>query len=291
MKNRFNKKYYLVCLVAFFLFFSLVGLGYLTILTDLPEFGSLRVNFLNVGQGDSILIQTPKQKNILIDGGPDKSLVFKLDNYIPFYKRKINYIILTHPDKDHLVGLVEVLKRYKVDKVFLNGDKNSIPAFKEFEKTLKEKRIDFKVIKSLYSLSLEKDLKLRFLWPVKEYQDFKERNSLSIVCLLDYRDHEFLFTGDANKKVEEFIIKNNKALRADVLKAGHHGSKFSSSLSFLKRLKPEFFIISAGKNNFGHPHFRVLDNAKKINAKILQTSKIGDIIFFTKDNKLFLKSN
>ncbi len=291
MRNKFSQNY-LIWILVLLLFCSLVMLGYLTILTDLNEFGSLRVNFLDVGQGDSILIQTPNKKQILIDGGPDKSLVFKLDKYIPIFKRKIDYIILTHPDKDHLMGLVEVLKRYKVNKVFINGDKNKIPAFKRLKEIGKKKGVEFKIVNEFYNLKLGKNLNLKFLWPIQAFNNYsKDKNFYSIVSLLDYKSHEFLLMGDADKRAENFIKDIYKNIKADVLKAGHHGSKSSSGINFLKRVNPEFFVISVGENNFGHPNPRVLDNSKKVEAKILQTKILGDIIFFTKDNKLFLKSN
>src|SRR6056297_2528919 len=228
MKNKFNKNY-LIWILVLLLFCSLVMLGYLTILTNFNEFGSLRVVFLDVGQGDSILIQTPSKKNILIDGGPSKSLVFKLDKYIPVFKRKLDYIILTHPDKDHLMGLVEVLKRYKVNKVFINGNKNKIPAFKKFKELGNKKGVEFKVVNDFDNLKLEKNLNLKFLWPIQAFNNYsKGRNFYSIVNILDYKSHEFLLMGDADKKAEDFILDMYKNLKVDVLKAGHHGSKSSS---------------------------------------------------------------
>ncbi len=289
MENIFQKKH-LSFLISIFLSISLIILGYLTILTDFAEFDSLRVVFLDVGQGDSVLIQTPQKKNILIDGGPDKSLIFKLDQYISFGKRKIDYMILTHPDKDHLIGLVEILKRYEVDTVFLNGGQNVIYGFKKFKQIIEEKNINIKIIDDYYVLKLEKNLNLEFLWPIRAFYNYSDdRNFQSIVCMLDYMDHEFLLTGDADKKAEQFIMDLYQDIEADVLKAGHHGSKFSSSIDFLKRVSPKFFIISVGDNSFGHPTMRVLKNSKDVGAYNLQTRTLGDIIFFIKDNKLFLK--
>ncbi len=286
------KKQNLIILITGFLFLSLVLLGYFYILTYLPEFNSLRVNFLNVGQGDSILIQTPQGQTILIDGGADKSLIFKLDKYIPFFKRKIDYLILTHPDQDHITGLIEVLKRYKIGQVFESGSLSNINSFKKWQKIKNDKNIKSFIIKAPFNINLEKDLNLKFLWPTKTLlNQSQENNFSSIVFLLDYKDHEFLFTGDADKRAEQFIMDKYENLHADVLKAGHHGSKFSSSLEFLKRVLPKFFIISVGENNFGHPHFRVLKNAQAVKAKILQTKNLGDIIFFTKNNQLLLKTN
>ena len=252
---------------------------------------NLKIIFLNVGQGDAILIRTPKNQNILIDGGPDKGIIYKLNQYLPFYERKIDLAILTHPDPDHLNGLVEVLKRYQVNKIFFNGVKDESLSYLEFLKELEEKKIENEIVFFGKIFEFENG-KIEFLYPLEslEGKSFKNDNEASLLFKFTYNEIKILFTGDATKKVEEELIKNNLDLKSDILKVAHHGSKDSTSLEFLERVKPSYAIISVGKNRFGHPSLRVLKNLEKVKAKILRTDQIGDIIFETDGKELRLKT-
>ncbi|MCH7759423.1 MBL fold metallo-hydrolase [Patescibacteria group bacterium] len=272
---------------------GLVFLGYFLFLVDLPPKGMLRIIFLDVGQGDAILIQTPDQQNILIDGGPDKNIIYKLDKYIPFNHRQIDIMIATHADLDHITGLTETLARYSVKAVLDNGLQGSAPAYTRWQRLIKEKNIYQMTINAPQTIDLEDQVSLEFLWPnqelIKELEP--DNNFASIVVKLIYGQHSFLLTGDATQKTEQELMRLYDYLEADVLKVGHHGSKYSSGLEFLQKIQPQYGIISVGEENkFGHPNLRVLKNLEKIDARILRTDKKGDIIFTSNGKELKIKN-
>lgn len=291
-KNKSKKFNKLILVVGILLFVNLIILGYFLFFVS-PLSTELRVVFLDVGQGDAILIQT-SQQNILIDGGPDKSIIKKLDQYIPLTKRHIDLMILTHPDGDHLIGLVEVLRRWPVDAVAESGIKSFSPAYIEFNSLIESKNIKRHIINTPQKIVFEDDLFFDFLWPSSEElveNNEGDCNFLSLVAMLNYKENDFLLTGDATEETEEELMAQNLNLKADVLKTGHHGSKYSSGLDFLKEVEPEYAIISVGKdNNFGHPSLRVLDNFRKIDTEVLRTDKKGDIIFESNGQKLTIKT-
>ena len=271
---------------------SLVVLGYFFFLVDLPPKGMLRIIFLDVGQGDAILIQTPDQQNILIDGGPDKNIIYKLDKYIPFNHRQIDIMIATHADLDHITGLTETLARYSVKAVLDNGLQGSAPAYTQWQSSIKEKNIYQMTVNAPQIIDLGDQVSLEFLWPnqelIKELEP--DNNFASIVVKLIYGQHSFLLTGDATQETEQELIKLYDYLEAEVLKVGHHGSKYSSGLEFLQKVRPRYGIISSGEENkFGHPNLRVLKNLEKIDARILRTEQKGDIIFISNGKELKIK--
>jgi competence protein ComEC len=254
----------------------------------LTETNANKVIFLNVGQGDSILIESIQGHNILIDGGPSKEISYKLDEYLPLTNRKIDIMILTHPDPDHLNGLVEVVKRYKVNQVYGNGVYDPDLNYLEWQKTIKENNIPFSYITHPQRLAIDGQIFADFLWPRQSYinQSLKDDNVASVVAKFDINGHKFLLTGDLPTEEENQLIAAKTDLSAEVLKVGHHGSKYSTSYNFLQQVKPSYAVISVSKNSFGHPSFRVLNTLGKINLKPLRTDEKGDIIFFIKDNQL-----
>jgi len=282
----------LVFAFSIFLLINLIILGYWFILFEgnIPQ-GNLRVVFLDVGQGDATLIQT-HQQNILVDGGPDKNIIYKLDQYIPFYDREIDLMILTHLDSDHLIGLVETLKRYPVKKIISNGLKNYDSIALELEKLIQEKNIPQQIVDIPLSVEVDEKTSIEFLWPSQDLikESKGDDNFTSLVFKLIYGNNKFLFTGDVPKEVEEILVATEKDLKVDVLKAGHHGSKYSSTMEFLSKVKPKYGIISCGENNFGHPSLRALKNLENIGAKNLRTDQLGDIIFLSDGQELILTS-
>ncbi|MDA2935633.1 MBL fold metallo-hydrolase [Patescibacteria group bacterium AH-259-L05] len=271
---------------------SLVIVGYGTILVDVHQQGNLRVIFLDVGQGDAILVQTPEGKNILIDGGPDKSIIYKLDSYIPITDRTIDIMIATHADLDHITGLAEVLYRYEVKSVLDNGLKGYTPAYYQWQNSISEKNISRVSVDAPQTIVLEDALLLQFLWPDQDKMSDEEADSnfASVVVKLLYDDTSFLLTGDATIETEEILIVNNTDLTADVLKVGHHGSKYSSSIEFINAVKSVYGIISTGEDNtFGHPSLRALKNLEVSGAQILRTDQDGDILFTSDGKTLHVK--
>lgn len=243
----------------------------------------LKVVFLNVGQGDSIYIETPSGKQFLIDGGENKTAQRKLSEILPFYDTTLDGIFMTHTDKDHSGGLFDILQNLQVKNVFNSGLFNA-----------EEIRLG---LQDLFSVSEEMSLRegdvidfgdgvfLEVLWPPRVIADvsLKDSNDFSLVLRLVFGENSFIFMGDAPKQVENYIIsKYGTLLDIDVLKVGHHGSKTSTSEEFLSATTPELSIISAGKDNsYGHPHREVLDLLNNFNSKILETSEIGNIFICT----------
>lgn len=302
--TRINKKI-LIYLVAGLLVINLALLIYFLFIPPPPklvesenlkklvESENLKIIFLDVGQGDATLIQTSNQQNILIDGGPDKGIIYKLDQYLPFYQRRIDLMILTHPDPDHLNGLIEVLNRYQVKSFLFNGVFDESIDYQNFLRKIDEKGIKKEIAWQKGRINFQ-DGYLEFLFPLENLtgKSFKNDNEASIVLKLIVGQIKILLTGDATKAVEKQLIKENIDLSADILKVAHHGSRDSTGLEFLEKVQPKYAVISVGKNNkFGHPTLRVLKNLKKIGAKILRTDELGDIIFEINSVSLNLRTS
>lgn len=242
---------------------------------------SLKVNFLDVGQGDAILISQGK-KQILIDGGPSgQKIMEKLGTYVPFWDREIEVVIATHPDSDHIEGLINVLQAYKVDIIIETEFAVDSAVYDEFQKVIAEKNVQ-KVRSSLGTeIKFDEEKKLEILSLNEEKTaDQKETNSSSIVSKLTVGKEKFLFTGDLPSEKEMELISKNINLSADILKVAHHGSKYSTSAEFLDKVNPAESVISAGKNNrYGHPNPEALERLKNKKIRILRTDEMGDIVF------------
>jgi competence protein ComEC len=266
---------------------ALILLGYLFYQ---EKDANLSVNYLDVGQGDAILIKTPANQKILIDGGPDDLLITKLGRYFNFYDKNIDLMILTHAHSDHLVGLVEVLKRYQVKKILYTGVIQTTPDYLAWLKLIKEKNIPLTIAQAGQEYQFIGGVNLIILFPMSDLtnQEFKDLNQSSIVCQLIYGKTKFLFTGDLPAEEEAQLLATGVNLKSDVLKVGHHGSKYSSSFNFLKAVSPSLAVISVGTDNkFGHPNQGTLDRIAGLGIKILRTDQSGDIIIKSDGNKIY----
>ena len=234
-----------------------------------------RLVFCDVGQGDGAFINLKGGTQIIVDGGPDNKLIGCVGKYMPYFDHRIEYLIISHPDKDHFVGAIEILRRYDVKRVFVNGDTSDIPEYAEFLKLAADK------INVAYTDSdiILGNMKIDFLYPYSLARETKDNNGNSLVFQFEYAGKNILFTGDLPEKGEQELIKNKADLPADILKVAHHGSKNSSSVEFLKAVRPKLAIISAGKDNdYGHPHYRVLKNLENLKIKYLRTDEKGNIV-------------
>jgi len=247
---------------------------------DLSRPQLLEVVFFNVGQGDAIFIETSEKHQILIDGGPGSIILEKLAKELPFYDRSLDLVILTHPEKDHLAGLIEVLKSYKINKILWTGIVRDTFEWQKWEDLIKKEGAQIKIAKAGQRMILkETDTPIFFdiLYPFEslEGQEFKDSNETSIVGRLVLGTDSFLFTGDIGESTERKLIDKN--INSDVLKIAHHGSKYSSSGEFLEKVSPEIAAIQVGKNSYGHPHPEVLAKLKQFGIQVLRTDKDGDI--------------
>lgn len=241
---------------------------------------NLRVVFLDVGQGDSTLIQTPSGKNIIIDTGPRNNIGDQLSKYISDSYRVIDVLILTHPDLDHIGGTLSVLKNFKVKKFMHSGLLAGIPLYRAIAETISQEDVFIYEAKAGQRIIIEPDMFIDIYSPHDAIESF-DANEYSIVMHVHYKDTSILLTGDASKINESDIVEVYEAqLRSDILKVGHHGSQTSTLDSFVQSVNPSFGIISAGCNNrFGHPHPNVLATLFKHKVEILETCTEGDIVF------------
>ncbi|MBU2219386.1 MBL fold metallo-hydrolase [Patescibacteria group bacterium] len=238
----------------------------------------LLVVFLDVGQGDAIFIEAPNGNQVLIDGGPNKAVLRQLSKIMPFYDRSIDMIIESHPDSDHINGLVEVLRRYKVGLVMESGVVNDNQAYKSIQEIIEEKGIQKVLARRGTRINFGDGIYMDIMFPDRDVSGL-ETNMASVVARLVYRESEFLFTGDSPRSIEQYLVSIGKEnLQSDILKISHHGSDTSTSEMFLGYVDPEYAVISVGKDNkYGHPRQEVLDLLNQFDVKILRTDQSGTI--------------
>ncbi|MFJ8264781.1 ComEC/Rec2 family competence protein [Peribacillus asahii] len=250
---------------------------------------TVKVHFINVGQGDSILIQTGNE-NILIDGGGKG----KGDEVVAYLKKQkvstLNAVVSTHPDADHIGGLAYVIQTLKVKSVYAPKVSHTTQAYKDFLLAVKKKKLTIKTAKQGVEITTKaKDISLKFLAPVTIYTK-SDLNNWSAVLLLKHNKKSFLFMGDAEEKAEADMLAKKVIPDIDVLKVAHHGAKEATTTSFLNKAKPNYSVISVGKNGYGHPTSSVLNRLKKTNSKVYRTDKQGNIIFTSTGTKLTVKT-
>jgi beta-lactamase superfamily II metal-dependent hydrolase len=243
---------------------------------------SLQVVFLDVGQGDSILISEGSQQ-LLIDGGKDgKLLLEKLGKYVPFWDRNIEAIIETHPDQDHIGGLIDIVGAYKVSAILETKMQSESQTFKKLEEEIAKNKIE--------KIEAKKDVQIKFasgaiaeiLYPFEAVTDIngKDTNMYSVVVKLTVGENKFLFTGDLPTTQENKLLENNTDIAAQFLKVAHHGSKYATSNEFLEAVRPTDAIISVGKNNsYGHPNQEVLQRLLSHRINIRRTDESGDVVY------------
>lgn len=249
----------------------------------------LKVAFLDVGQGDAIFIEAPNGNQILIDGGSNKAVLSQLSKVMPFYDRSIDVVMMTHPDSDHVNGLVDVMRRYEVGVFVDSGPESDNPAYKEVEDIAAAgdtKSLD--VIRG-YRINLDEGVYLDILSPPLAGENFKD-NDGSLVARLVYGNTSFLLTGDMEKNMERFLVAGGANIKSDVLKVGHHGSRTSTSEAFLGFVSPQYTVISAGANNrYGHPHKEALELLNKFKTQILRTDLEGAILMLSDGENITIK--
>ena len=249
--------------------------------------GNLHIVFFDVGQGDATFIQTPSGRQILVDGGLYPSVLNDaLGEQMPFWDHSIDLIIATHPDADHITGLVEVFVHYQVDRLMTDG--SGAGESETFDALLQMAERGETAVFHAHageSIIIEDGITLEILHPSTKRND-ENRNENSVSMRLLYKEFSYLFTGDAELQAEQAMLNSAAPLKSVVLKAGHHGSRTSSTIPFLEAAQPEIIIVSAGKDNpFGHPHPEMLSRAEGINAAILRTDELGSIELIT-DGKM-----
>ena len=287
--KRFRKYLPYILLIAVIII--LAGIFY-TIYSKGNQSKLLKVAFLDVGQGDAIYIEAPNGKQMLVDGGPDDSVLAELAQVMPFGDQSIDLVLATHTDADHIGGLSSVIEQYDVSHIIENGSSSSTRVFQNLENTIEKNNLERVIARRGTRIILDKEFNIYFdiLFPDRDVSNFTESNDGSIVGKLVYGQESFLLTGDATKYTENLIMRNETpdTLHSQVLKLGHHGSHTSSTQLFLEKVNPEIAIISAGKNNrYGHPHKDVLNVLERLGIPYFATYQEGTIIFKTDGVKLF----
>ena len=283
---RLIKQYFGIGFVAVLL--AITALVWYAVFSEERE--GLLVGFLNVGQGDAIFIQAPNGNQVLVDAGPNKAVLRELAKLMPFYDRSIDVVVATHPDVDHIGGLPKVLESFHIDLVIEPGVGSDHPAYIEFEKMIQEKDINKVLARRGMRVALDQDAYLLVLFPDRDVAGLNS-NDASIVAKLVYGNTSFLFTGDSPKKIEDYLISlSPESIDADVLKIGHHGSRNSTSESFVGYASPDYAVISVGKDNhYGHPHKEVLDILENFGVQIFRTDELGTIVMESNGEDIVLK--
>jgi len=266
MEMRYRKLIYLVLFILLVVACIFNAISYFSARKDLT------INFLDVGQGDAILI-SQGDKQILIDGGPSGSRIMeKLGKYIPFWDRKIEVVIETHPDQDHIQGLLDVMRNYQIGEVVESKGESDTELYKKFKEIIDSKKIESFTAEAGTEIKITDEAVLKII--LAETGTAKDTNSASVVTELNFGDNSFLFTGDLPSEAENKFSD----IKTEVLKVAHHGSKYSTSVEFLNNVSPRDAVISVAKNNkYGHPTEEVLNRLKEKNINILRTDEMGDI--------------
>ena len=258
--------------------------------------GRLHIHFLDVGQGDSILVVTPRGRQALVDGGPGvESATRALGRVLPFADRSLDLVAMTHIDADHVRGLLAALERYRVGSVLVGRVDRESPLFPQWQAALDRAGPEVLRVSAGYSLSLDQDVHLEILNPpaADQGQPFPDRNNDGLVLRLVYRDVNVLLTADIEAEAERYLVARGREIHSHVLKASHHGSKTSTTSRFLERVAPSAAVISAGAGNqYGHPHPEVLDRLDKAvgTSQVYQTALCGDIEFISDGRALWVKT-
>lgn len=243
--------------------------------------GHLEVHFLDVGQGDSALLVSPSGRTVLIDGGPDLSALERLGEVLPLSDRTIDMLILSHPDPDHFAAFGEILRRYEVGALLLPPIENTEERYLALLAIARERSVPLVTADPARDMVFGDGLTLDVLWP-PDPPPIREDNDASIVLRVAFGTGSVLFTGDISESAEAKMLLDGIDVSAQVLKIGHHGSRFSSSVAFLAAVSPRLAVISVGKDNhYGHPSLETLERLMADGIPVRETENEGtiDLVF------------
>lgn len=270
----FHRKFF-YSLIIFLLFLAIILGGIIYYSQNSKD---LKVIFLDVGQGDAILVEQGNNQ-LLIDGGRNgKALLEKLGKYIPFWDRQIETIVATHPDADHIAGLVDVLKNYNVKAMIKTKSENKSQTYEALANAIKQEgAADIEAIKGT-KINFANNISAEVVYPLTpvETANSTASNENSVAVVINSGANKFLMAGDLPTAQEE----NLNVGSINFFKVSHHGSKYSTSDKFLDDIKPEEAIISVGKNNtYGHPAPEIIQRLLDHGIKIWRTDEMGDIVY------------
>ena len=282
-KNKFR--------IAFLLFLVVIASLVWREILLLNNKEGLKVVFFDIGQGDSIFIETKRGVQVLIDGGPNNNLLLReIGKQVSFFDKEIDVVISTHPDADHIGGLVPFFDKFDANFYLESGNKSDSLIYASLEEALSNEGVTRLLARQGTIIDLGDGVYIEILFPDREASGL-EPNMASIIVKVSYGDTSFLLTGDSPIAIENYISTlYGNSLKSDVLKLGHHGSKTSTSNMFLGLVSPSYAVVSAGEGNrYGHPHQEIISKVKKFEVEIFETSKNGSIVFYSDGTKVSTK--
>lgn len=272
-----SKRYSLFILIILILVLD-ISLFYL----DLRSFkGVLTLAILDVGQGDAIFIESPTGTQVMFDVGPARRILGPFSKIMSPFDRTIDAIVITNPDADHIGGFAEILKNYEIGAVIEPGTLNDSKTFQNIKSEIKNKNIPNILARRGMRLHIGGGAFIDILFPDRDVSTWAT-NDGSVVARLSYGEFSVMLTGDATTMTEKIILTENEIsdLESLILKVGHHGSRSSSSSSFINAVGPSYAVISVGEDNkYGHPHKDVLGLLEDKNIETLRTDVLGTIVF------------
>lgn len=293
-----NKSYYhrrINLAIIFFLVIlvSLFTVACNTLVTDSskntqPESNKMLIHYIDVGQGDSVLIQV-NNRNLLIDAGPKSDKKKLLDYLSKLNLEKLDYVIATHPHEDHIGNMADIIEGYKVLAFYAPKVQSTTKTFEKMVEALKDKNLKINVIKKgTDSIDLGQNTQVTVFSPTQA--SYENLNNYSPVIKIEYGSTSFLFTGDAEKDEETEILNNNENIHSDVLKVGHHGSSTSTSENFLNKVDPSIGIISVGKDNsYNHPNKETIKLLNEHKVTTYRTDIDGTVVISSDGSKIVKK--
>ncbi len=244
-----------------------------------------QVHFIDVGQGDSELILLPDGKTMLIDAGENGKGETVVNYLEELGVEKIDFLVGTHPHSDHIGGLDVVIENFQIGEIYMPRISGNTKTYEDVLEAISSKELKIKSAEKGKIIYESEDSLIEILGPVEI--DEGNLNNCSAIVKLTYKDKSFLFTGDAEKETEEKL----ENVKADVLKVGHHGSSTSSSERFIKKVSPEYAVMSLGEDNdYGHPHKEVRQLFEKFNIKTYRTDECGTVIVKTDGEKITVET-
>jgi len=269
---------FLVCLVFLVVLFFL----------QRPD-GKLHLVFCDVGQGDAIFLTTPSGKQLLVDGGPNDQVLSCLSHHMLFWDRDLDLVALTHPQSDHLTGLISVLERFKVENLLTSGVENNTEQFKTWKNEIANPKIVKTIAQRGQKINLGDKVTAQVVWPAEGTGD--DLNKSSVVLKISLDDFCAYLTGDVDQEVEDGLVSLGGLEKCLVLKVAHHGSKTALSDSFISAVSPKIAVISVGeKNSFGHPTKEVLEELERKDARIFRTDKEREVEIVTDGKSYKIKT-
>lgn len=237
----------------------------------------MRVHFIDVGQADCILIQTPQQKNILIDAGDMRS-GSKIVQYLKSHGvMTLDALIATHPHHDHIGSMPDIIYNFKVKAFYMPNLTNNTRSYKLLRQAIKDEKIMVFNAKAGNKIEVEPNISINIVGPLKGRYD--SMNDYSYVLKLVYKKNSFLLMADAGEQSETELLSRGMNVKANIIKIGHHGADTGSTLPFLKKVNPDAAVISVGRHNpWGYPKRAVINRLKYLKVPTYRTDRLGSIV-------------